>query len=185
MKILKNGTAIRAVAYNLFGETNVVVAVASVTFSGVSITPRIGVNIDWKHAGTGIERLDLQFEGIPAPAGSSMVRNQLSVTAGVSTRQDRSDPGFTVADLVGILVGTFYQCAAYALCDRGEHNDPTYVLTEGYAQDGTIIVNDIETWSTRQGRWNQIIDGFTVLTVTVASGRSQIGINSHIQGFSA
>lgn len=182
MNILTNGGTIRKSEYGNPGETTVAGdAVASITFSGLD-QERVALDMRWLHSSTGIQRLDLELNGSPAPAGSKMVRSQFETLIGL--REDQLDPGFSIADLVAaVATGTFWEGVVHILADS-TLEEVTYAVGEGYAVDANLVLADRERFSSRQGRWNDSTMGaVTSLSAVVASGASRIAIGSRFKIF--
>ena len=182
MNILTNGKSMRKGTYQLQQETTVTgAAVASITYSGMD-DEQPALDMRWLHASTGVQRLDLQLNGNAAPGGSKMVREQFETTTAV--REDRLDPGFTIADLVAAIAGgTMWEGIICILADS-TLEEVTYASGEGYANDAILTLGDRIRFSKRNGRWNDDSMGsVSSLTAVVGSGQSMIGIGSHFKLF--
>lgn len=181
MNINVNGRAIRRDQYGLSSDVLVAgSAVASITFSGLDDVDRLALDVDWLHASTGVERLDLEINGDPAPGGSTMIRNQFEASAGL--REDRTDPGFTIADLVGGAAGTSWEGVLYLLTDLSE-GDKAVAEVDGHADDSVTILGDRERFVSRRGRWNAIVGEITSISLVVASSNSEIEVGSQVMLF--
>jgi hypothetical protein len=177
VKVNTNGAAIRKGQYQPAGEAVISTPVASVTFSGLG-SEQVAIDYDWRHSGTGIERLDLEINGAAAPAGSRVVRDQQEATLGI--REDRAEPGFSIADLVSVVANASARGAAYLLAEQ-DYVQPIFMVTEGYSLDSAILAGDRERFNSRVGIWNNAAQqSVTSITVMIASGRARITETSRI-----
>lgn len=180
MKVNFNGTPIRRGQYGVVADFQVSVPVASVTATGLA-REAIAVDFDWLHAGTLTERLDLQLNGVPTPPGSSMVRSQYDFTSGL--RSERTEPAFSISDLLAVLGGAKARGCAYVLAEQ-DYVQPIYVECEGYEEDVNLVLADRIRYSSRRGKWNSAAQQMVnVVTVATATGRSMIDAGSRIVVF--
>ena len=111
-----------------------------------------------------------------------MAREQIETATG--TREDRADPGMTVADLVAsVATGTSSRGVVYILSEQ-DYIEPIYVMSEGYSQDANLVLRDRERFFTRRGRWNNFAQqSVNTVSLTVGSGRSRMDIGSKFTVF--
>jgi hypothetical protein len=167
--------------YNFAGQVDVEVAVSSVTFTDLGTgLELVGVDMLWVCPSTGARRLDMQINGKGPPAGSRMSRDQFDLSLG--TREDRLDPGLTVADLIAGIDNTVYRGAVY-IQSGSAHNEGVLFEGEGYAQDASVVRLDRERFSRRMGRWASVESEINSVSLAVAGGTNNIGVGSVFRAY--
>ena len=158
-----------------FDSGYVAVPVASITFSEVDPVLRSALSLLWNHSGTGAERIDLQLNGSAAGTSARMTRAEWETEVG--TRGDRTEPGFSIADLTAVAAGTRAEIAIYLLADNTLTQNAVCEV-DSYSEDANLVLADRIRLGSRKGRWSESLESITSVSLLVASGRSRIGLDS-------
>lgn len=152
--------------------------VASVTFSGLDgDTDRVyAMRVIWNNPLALTKRLDLRINGDALPASAYMIRQQWERSLGV--REDRTDPDFTIADLVGAVADTFAEAAVYLGCTRVSIPYGFTCEVRGFCRDAAILANDRERVFHRLGVWGDTSANITSLTIQTGDASAAIDLNS-------
>lgn len=174
MRISGGGKSIIGGVWTYTDEINVdSTDLSSITFSGLDGDDQRSYALEyyWLHAGTGVRRLDLRFNGAGLPGGSVMARRQQEVL-GISLGEDRVDPDLTVADLVGAASGTFASGTVAMLTERdiAVHGIP--IKCESFSKDAALLLGDRFRFTTRQGIWASLSAAITSVTLQCNTGSS-------------